>query len=248
VEYDAFTVNRPENRLLKSTLQYLYRHSTASKNRNDLKLLLNAFGEVEASIDYKGDFAKYVPDRNTKDYATALLWARVFLMGKSFTSFAGSEVALALLFPMESLFESYIATLLRRNLDSSIFTVSAQDRRYHLFEEPKTVFQMKPDIVITNKLQNAIYIMDTKWKVLSEEKANYGISQADMYQMYAYQKKYDAKNVTLLYPKTEQVQTENIEFREIYDDGVIVRVRFVDLFEIQTSLSALKADLHEIIQ
>ena len=245
VEYDAFTVNRPENRLLKATLQYLYRHSTSSKNRNDLKLLLNAFGEVEASIDYKGDFAKYVPDRNTKDYATALLWARVFLMGKSFTSFAGSEVALALLFPMESLFESYIATLLRRNLDASIFTVSTQDRSYHLFEEPKAVFQMKPDIVITNKLQNSIYIMDTKWKVLSEEKANYGISQADMYQMYAYQKKYDAKNVTLLYPKTEQVQTENIEFREIYDDGVIVRVRFVDLFDIQNSLASLQTDLFQ---
>lgn len=71
----------------------------------------------------------------------------------------------------------------------------------------------------------------------------YGISQADMYQMYAYQKKYDAKNVTLLYPKTEQVQAENIEFREIYDDGVIVRVRFVDLFDIQSSLEALQIEL-----
>ena len=243
VEYDAFTVNRPENRLLKATLHYLYRHSTSSKNRNDLKLLLNAFGEVEASTDYKGDFAKYVPDRHTKDYDTALLWARVFLMGKSFTSFAGSEVALALLFPMESLFESYIATLLRRNLDASIFAVSAQDRSYHLFEEPKAVFQMKPDIVITNKDQDTKFIMDTKWKVLSEEKANYGISQADMYQMYAYQKKYDAINVTLLYPKTEQVQTENIEFREVYDEGVIVRVRFVDLFDIQTSLASLQTEL-----
>ena len=241
VEYDAFTVNRPENRLLKAALQYLYRHSTSSKNRNDLKLLLNSFGEVEASVDYKGDFGKYVPDRNTRDYATALLWARVFLMGKSFTSFSGSEVALALLFPMESLFESYIATLLRRNLDASSFAVSAQDRSYHLFEEPEAVFQMKPDIVITNKVQDTVFIMDTKWKLLSEEKANYGISQADMYQMYAYQKKYDnARNVTLLYPKTEQVQTENIEFRESYVDGVVVRVRFVDLFDIQNSLTALQ--------
>ena len=239
VEYDAFTVNRPENRLLKATLQYLYRHSTSSKNRNDLKLLLNSFGEVETSTDYKGDFNKYIPDRNTKDYATALLWARVFLMGKSFTSFAGSEVALALLFPMESLFESYIATLLRRYLDTSVFTVSAQDRSYHLFEEPKAVFQMKPDIVVTNKVQNLIFIMDTKWKILSEEKANYGISQADMYQMYAYQKKYNAQNVTLLYPKTDQVHTENIEFREVYDDGVVVRVKFVDLFNIQNSIQRL---------
>ena len=63
--------------------------------------------------------------------------------------------------------------------------------------------------------------------------------------MYAYQKKYDAKNVTLLYPKTEQVQTENIEFREIYDDGVVVRVRFVDLFDIQNSLVSLQTDLFQ---
>jgi 5-methylcytosine-specific restriction enzyme subunit McrC len=240
VVYDAFTVNRPENRLLKAALQYLYRHSTSSKNRNDLKLLLNAFGEVEASPDYKGDFAKYTPDRHTRDYATALLWAKVFLMGKSFTSFAGSEVALALLFPMESLFESYIATLLRRSLDASVFTVSAQDRSYHLFEEPKAVFQMKPDIVITTNDGKNIFIMDTKWKVLSDEKSNYGISQADMYQMFAYQKKYGGKNVTLLYPKTDQVQKENIEFRESHDGGVTVRVRFVGLFEVQNSLNNLQ--------
>ena len=54
--------------------------------------------------------------------------------------------------------------------------------------------------------------MDTKWKVLSEDKANYGISQADMYQMYAYQKKYNAKNVTLLYPKTENVSKIRLSF------------------------------------
>ena len=243
VEYDAFTVNRPENRLLKATLQYLYRHSTSAKNRNDLKRLLNSFVDVDASVDYKGDFGKFVPDRNTRDYATALLWAKVFLMGKSFTSFAGSEVALALLFPMESLFESYIATLLRRNLDASVFSVSVQDRSYHLFEEPKAVFQMKPDIVVTNNNQNAVYIMDTKWKVLSEEKANYGISQADMYQMYAYQKKYNAKAVTLLYPKTEQVKNENIAYREIYEDGVVVRVQFVDLFDVQSSIATLEKNL-----
>lgn len=54
---------------------------------------------------------------------------------------------------------------------------------------------------------------------------------------------YGAKKVTLLYPKTEQVQTENIEFREADDDGVVVRVRFVDLFDIQNSLVFLQDDL-----
>ena len=243
VEYDVFTVNRPENRLIKATLPYLYRHSTSSRNRNDLKLLLNSFGEVDASTDYRGDFAKYVPDRNSRDYATALLWAKVFLMGKSFTSFAGSEVALALLFPMESLFESYIATLLRRNLDTTLFAVSTQDRTHHLFEQPNAVFQMKPDIVVTNRNTAAKFILDTKWKILSDEKANCGISQADMYQMYAYQKKYGAKSVTLLYPKTDQVHAETIEYREPYDEGVIVRVRFVDLFDVQNSIDGLSEEM-----
>jgi hypothetical protein len=47
--------------------------------------------------------------------------------------------------------------------------------------------------------------------------------------MYAYQKKYSSENVTLLYPKTENVSKDDIEFSS--EDGVIVRVRFVDLFD-----------------
>lgn len=227
VEYDEFNVNRVENKLIKATLQYLYRCSVSMKNKNDIKTLFNYFVEVEDSVDYAGDFAKIVPERNTKDYETALLWSSVFLMGKSFTSFSGSEVAFALLFPMETLFESYVAAQLRKLLKSTEYRLSAQDKTHHLFEEPSKRFQMRPDIVIRNKKE--VYIMDTKWKVLSEGKANYGISQADMYQMYAYQKKYGASNVTLLYPLTDKVADKHIEYRS--EDGVTVKVRFVDLYE-----------------
>lgn len=238
VEYDVFTVNRPENRLLKATLEHLYKHSSSSKNRNDIKTLLSIFGDVEASVDYKSDFAKYVPDRNMKDYETALKWSRVFLESKSFTSFSGSEVALALLYPMETLFESYIAALLKKKLYVPLFSVSAQDKRFHLFDEPGNKFLMKPDIVITRKADNAVFIMDTKWKILSDAKANYGISQADMYQMYAYQKKYQAKHVTLVYPMTDKIAV-NKEIRFQSKDGVCVHVCFVDLFNVQNSIDLL---------
>lgn len=148
VEYDIFSLNRPENRLLKATLLYLYKHSKSSRNRTDIKSLLNSFAEVEASADYKSDFAKYVPDRNMKDYSAALLWSRVFLMGKSFTSFAGSEVALALLFPMETLFESYVAALLKKHLSPHGYSVSAQDKTYHLFDNPKRFAKRSPAFVV----------------------------------------------------------------------------------------------------
>lgn len=240
VEYDEFNTNRAENKILKATLRYLYKSTTSSRNKSDLKTLLNAFSEVDESQDYKSDFDKIVPDRKTTDYQTALMWSRVFLMGKSFTSFAGSEVAFALLFPMETLFESYIAYQLKRMLAGSGYSLSAQDKTYHLFDSPKK-FLMKPDIVIRHKSTSEIFVMDTKWKVLADSKTNYGISQADMYQMYAYQKKYSSENVTLLYPLTDKVNKNNIEF--LSNDGTTIKIRFVDLFDLKKSLSELIAEI-----
>ena len=237
VEYDTFHIDRPENRLIKTCILHLYRVSQSAKNRVDIKNLLNSFAEVSTSADSAGDFEKCVPDRNMKDYATALLWCRVFLLGKSFSAFSGSEIAFALLFPMETLFESYIAQQLRKHLDPNEFTLSAQDRSYHLFDNPRQ-FLMKPDIVVKRKQDGAVFILDTKWKLLSPAKANCGISQTDMYQMYAYQKKYQAESVTLLYPATDTLSPDR-QFPFQSDDGVLVTARFVDLFDLSHSLSGL---------
>lgn len=243
VAFDEFNNNRPENKLIKSTLLYLYKQTKSIKNKADIKTLLTAFNEVAPSSDYAGDFSLFVPDRNMKDYSTALMWCRIFLMGKSFTSFTGSEVAFALLFPMETLFESYIAKQMQRMLGANDFRLTAQDRTYHLFTLPNKRFLMKPDIVVKRKSDKTVFVCDTKWKLLTDDKNNYGISQADMYQMYAYQKKYGAKNITLIYPLTERVTQTNIEYDS--GDGVLVRIRFVDLFDARNSLSNLTKEFYE---
>lgn len=243
VEYDEFNTNRAENKILKSTLSYLYKHTASSKNKSDIKTLLAAFSGVGESTDYKADFDRIVPDRKNADYQTALLWSRVFLMGKSFTSFSGSEVAFALLFPMETLFESYMAAQLQKMLCHSGYTLSAQDKTYHLFDEPRK-FLMKPDIVIKNKALGQVFVMDTKWKVLSDAKANYGISQADMYQMYAYQKKYTSENVTLLYPLTEKIEQDK-DIRFLSHDGTEIKIRFIDLFDLKNSLYKIISEIKE---
>ena len=243
VEYDEFNTNRAENKILKSTLSYLYKSTTSAKNKSDIKTLLNAFSNVDESKDYQADFSKIVPDRKTVDYQTALLWSKVFLMGKSFTSFSGSEVAFALLFPMETLFESYIAAQLKKMLGHSGYTLSAQDKTYHLFDEPRK-FLMKPDIVIKNKALGQVFVMDTKWKVLSDAKTNYGISQADVYQMYAYQKKYTSENVTLLYPLTDKVEQDK-DIRFLSHDGTEIKIRFIDLFDLSNSLKAIVTEINE---
>jgi 5-methylcytosine-specific restriction enzyme subunit McrC len=183
VEFDEYNINRPENRLIKSTLMYLYHQSSSMNNKRNMKTLLNKFEDVEESSDYEGDYANFLPDRNMKDYQLALLWSQVFLKGKSFTAFSGSGIATSLLFPMEKLFESYVAFKLKKALKSVGFEVKAQDKSHHLFENPNK-FLIKPDIVVKREVDKAIFIMDTKWKVLSNDKGhNYVISQSDMYQM-----------------------------------------------------------------
>lgn len=245
--YDEFNTDRSENRLIKATLSYLLKHSRSSKNKTDIKVLLNVFENVHTSVNYDADFAKCVIDRQTQNYQTLLSWCRVFLSGKSFTSFAGSEVAYALLFPMETVFESFIAKELKRQLDTTQYCVSAQHTGKYLFDTPRK-FSLRPDIVITKKDANSsetsVFIMDTKWKRLNDRvSANYGISQGDMYQMYAYQKKYgeNVKCVTLLYPLTENAPREKIRFRS--DDGVLVRVVFVDLKHIESLSTQLVKEI-----
>ena len=240
VEYDEFSVNRPENRLIKSTLLYLYKKTGSAKNKADLKTLLSCFGELNESVDFDKDLIACKKDRNAADYQKAMTWCRVFLKGESFTSFSGSCIAYALLFPMEVLFESYVASLFKDHFKGSVYSVKAQEKRYHLFEEPSKKFLMKPDLVLKSRINESVFLFDTKWKILSDSAANYGISQSDMYQMYAYQKKYGAESVTLLYPKTEKIQNDRIEFRS---DDTVVKVRFVDLFDVSAGIKTLASEL-----
>lgn len=98
-------------------------------------------------------------------------------------------------------------------LAGTAWSVTLQDRRYHLFERQ---FALRPDIVLRNEDTGRVIVLDTKWKVLiNEPRKNYGISQADMYQMYAYAKKYNTDEIVLVYPKTEAFSGyEEISFFE----------------------------------
>lgn len=227
VQYDDFNVDRPENRLIKSTLHFLHRVTGDERNRQNAVRLLAFFEGVHCSENYDADFSKCIADRSMSRYNKAIAWCRVFLKGNSFTAYAGSEVAIALLFPMEKIFESYIAGLVRKQLAPGIH-MKIQDSRHSLFDQPSQTFALRPDIILEGGGDRPI-VLDTKWKMLSSSKSNYGISQADMYQMYAYGKKYKAESVVLIYPKSDAVLSDPEPY--VSDDGVLVEVMFVDLRE-----------------
>jgi 5-methylcytosine-specific restriction enzyme subunit McrC len=241
VRYDEYLVDRAENRLVKSTLLKLQSITASTENQKEIRQLLMAFELVHPSINYQKDFSKVMIDRNTKDYAMLMRWSRVFLLNKSFSTFSGGHNARALLFPMERVFESYVAQELRKVLIDLDWEISTQDKGYYLFDSPRQ-FALRPDIVITRDDGSRI-ILDTKWKgLIDKPRINYGISQADMYQMYAYAMKYETPEIWLLYPVNDEMRNHlDISFHS--DDGVNVRLFFVDVADFETSLQSLREHL-----
>lgn len=168
-------------------------------------------------------------------------WSKVFLMNKSFTTFSGTTASRALLFPMESVYESYVAKQMKKVMSPEGWEVSSQNKGHYFFMEPRRQFALRPDIVM--KRGERTVILDTKWKSLVDnERVNYGISQADMYQMYAYSKKYNTPEIWLLYPMNDEMRNHSpIRFES--GDRTTVNLHFVDVDKIEDSLQKLKDKL-----
>ena len=201
VQYEEFTCNRVENRIIKTTLQFLYNKSKLNKNQQRIREFLFVFDEIEISHNIKKDFSKIKLNRQMKDYEQVLLWCKTFLFENSFSPYKGNDIASALLFDMNLLFESFVYSYLKKS--SNFQDIKSQDRTHHLaYENGIGRFRLKPDIVING----GKIIADTKWKILSEDKAYNGVLQDDMYQLYAYGTKYDnCEKIYLIYPFDELI-------------------------------------------
>lgn len=215
VGYSEFLSDIKINRIIKTTLKFLYKKSNSSKNQQKIRELLFIFDEVSECEDYKNFFAKLIINRQVKHYEQTLLWCKIFLLGNSFTPHNGDDLAFALLFDMNALFESYVGNFIKKKFSGTIL----QHLEKHLVEEPKS-FKLRPDIFLKGK-----FIADTKWKIVSSRD---DISQADLYQLYAYGKKHpcDGK-LHLIYPKIDDIRQKTMKFR--YDDEMWLEILYFDL-------------------
>ena len=214
VGYSEFLSDIKINRIIKTTLKFLYKKSNSSKNQQKIRELLFIFDEVLECEDYQNFFAKLVINRQVKHYEQTLLWCKIFLLGNSFTPHKGDDLAFALLFDMNALFESYVGNFIKKSFPCTIL----QHSEKHLVEDPKS-FKLRPDVFLEGK-----FIADTKWKIVSSRD---DISQADLYQLYAYGKKHECSNLYLIYPKIEGIKQEFMKFG--YDDEMLLEILYFDL-------------------
>jgi 5-methylcytosine-specific restriction enzyme subunit McrC len=146
-------------------------------------------------------------DRGMGHYADALAWARLILEEESPLTGIGGQRAPSLLFPMEAVFEAFVAKHLARQISQTL-VLKTQARSHHLVRHREQKwFRLKPDLLIRD-IDRDLLVLDTKWKLLDGLKSNgtdkYGLSQSDFYQLQAYGQSYlDGQgDVILIYPKT----------------------------------------------
>ncbi len=206
VVYDVRTSDTPPNRILKTALAYLKQETTHPASQRRIGQLMAALADVPTSESLPDDMrAIRRSSRLFTRYEPALRWAVALLQGRGFGVKAGHTPSLSLLFPMERIFEAYVSHGIRTYWPHSD-DVRVQESSAHLVDEhigtPK--FKLRPDVVVRHN--DRTFVLDMKWKAIQDNESgtgNYGIEQADLYQLYAYGKKYAADDLFLIYPANE---------------------------------------------
>ena len=251
MKFDEFSVNSLENIIIKLTIQKLKKVSINPKNKENLNKIGHYFENViilENSIEN----LKYLTfDRMNDYYKNAIQWAKIFLNNQSSSIFSTNNGEIpSILFPMETIFENYIANKLVNIIQEKSYNqlaIKVQDNSCSIFSSislnnvkiDNNILRIRPDIVIKNKDAKEIFILDTKWKILNKLDDKFKISTEDVYQMLAYVKtysdrnknKYICKKAYLIYPATNMNQsTFSTKDKLIFKtDDFELNIQFVDL-------------------
>ena len=228
-EFSEYSPNIAANRLVKTTLIKLLKITSSHYNFLSINKILTHVEEVEISQSISEDLAQVKSmNRLLSNYKKLIMWSEIFLNNRSFTNFTGDNLNMAILFPMEVVFQDYIAYLFGKYSEG--YKIRVQEKKYFLVEKHKEngQFRLKPDIVVDQENRSMEKIVDTKWKLLDQyaQKKNYNITSADMYQLYAYGKKYThystSPSLILLYPNNPNFTEKLNNF--IYEGDLILEI------------------------
>lgn len=251
MKFDEFSVNSLENIIIKLSIQKLKKVSINPKNKENLNKIGHHFENVSI-LENSIENLKYLTfDRMNDYYKNAIQWSKIFLDNQSSSIFSTNNGEIpSILFPMETIFENYIANKLVNIIQEKSYSellFKIQDSSCSIFSSislnntkiNNNILRIRPDIVIKNKNTKEIFILDTKWKVLNKLDDKFKISTEDIYQMLAYVKTYNDRNKNnytckkayLIYPATNMRQnTFSAKDKLIFKtDDFELNVCFVDL-------------------
>jgi len=202
-----YTEDNLFNQILLRALTILRAVSGNPAHRRDRTMLQYEFWGGSDQHFNQASFERLRYGRTTERYRTAIRLAELIILNYLPDLRGGNRSVLAIMFPMEDLFEAYVTTALKSASRGTGFRVETQQVRRFWRPEGGRSKTIRPDIVIdwTDVSGNRRIVLDTKWKVPGDKKPTDG----DLKQMFVYNKYFGAESSNLLYPTTGESQPVN---------------------------------------
>jgi 5-methylcytosine-specific restriction enzyme subunit McrC len=201
-DYEPFLFDNKVNRVIKYCSRLLMKQTKFSENLRMLQDVVFILDEVEDLHCSLHDLDKISLNTFFEDYSVLLDSCKLILSQQLYSSNTYDLSQWCLLFPMEYIFEDFLAGFLE-NKFSSDWKVEYQKSDEYLSNNPK-VFNMQHDIFLTSRHgSKRKVIIDTKYKIRQDnfkEDPKKGVAQADLYQMVSYAFKRGCTDIILVYP------------------------------------------------
>ncbi len=211
-DYAPFQFDNSLNRIIKYVTRILEkraRHEDTLHKLAEILFILDEVNDIPCSVY---DLNKIRLNSHYNDYEPIIETCRIVLNQLFYTTGAYEQPHWCLLFPMELIFEDFIAGFIQTHFPE--WKVEYQKSDKHLVDVPYKVFQLQHDILLTLKKDNSKrVIIDTKYKVRTEQDLlgkSRGVAQQDMYQMLSYSYRRGCNEVLLLYPNNNQQPYRNV--------------------------------------
>lgn len=244
---DNFTADNQLNQIFKHVANMLLIATNNRQNQILLHKIISTFDEVSDRRVTIMDANNIHLSRLSIRFEQSLKLSKLFLLNQSLQLNAHNHESFTFLIDMNSLFEKFVTVALKkatRTYKGTSVTITSQKPIKPFVEYTSKsrdgLFILRPDIcIIENKIIRSI--IDTKYKILIDDN-KLGVTQADLYQMFAYAKKYNTNNITLLYPKRVG---DNIQWNDFHvDEMCVIKIR---TFDLQRNLKSHKTDFENDI-
>lgn len=245
-DYEPFIFDNLLNRIIKYCVRLLISKTSIPDTQNLLNetiFLLDEVEDVECSI-YQ--LSKIRLPAIFQSYEDVLHCCKMILDNHAYSYSQYELKNWSLLFPMEYVFEDFIAGFIKSHF-SEEFIVEPQKSDLYLHESPNT-FNLKHDILLTNRVSKETIIIDTKYKPRWGDLRNdpkKGVSQQDLYQMISYAFKRGTEKVILIYPNVnDKLHDDHVFHINSRVDNKVIQIRLVEVpFWSGLSCKAAEANL-----
>lgn len=179
------------HQILKEAIKVISRFTSEPIVLDKLNKVSTLFPDTKTLKVTNIHFKRIPLSRKRIPYEKALLIAELILMNYRPDIKTGSKDLIALMFDMNRLWEEYILQSLKKEGNKD-FIIKGQKQKV-FWNDSKVI---KPDIVLESRKDKRTFIIDTKWKIVTDGKPG----DDDLKQMYAYNHRWNCTHSVLLYP------------------------------------------------